>query len=202
MRTYVLVIPAGGDITIDLAGEFFKLVSYTGTAGTLTVRADSQKYDTVDGAFLTVLVGDKPRFRGVYDKLTFRNTDAVQVTATIIAGMGDHDQDSLVGNVTVAGTVAVSNLAGTSCESPASLVIGAGASSDLALDTTIRERIFTADAANTAEVWLRDQTGVTSVGLPIGGAYARSVVFENDGACRLRNNSGAAQTIHVLNNKG
>lgn len=158
MRSYPMVIAANAQVEIDGRATFCKIVSNTGATGSLTMKAENASNQTVGADFLTVNVGDKPKFAQPCDKLTFYNTTGAPINVTAIIGIGDHEQYSLVGNV------GLNNWSGQSLSSPADNAIAASASLDLAADATIRERVFQALTSNTGELCVRDQTGITSAG--------------------------------------
>lgn len=203
MRTYNLSIPAGGSVVLDILGTFFKLISTTAAAGEITVRADTQSQDGNIGAYdLVVRVGDKPKFSAPFDKLTFFNSGAGTATAQIIAGLGDHDQDSLVGSVTatISGTVDVDQTNSVLCDSRDVGNLAAGASFDTALDATIRSRTIQADFGNTDVIWVRDTSGTANGGIALGPGDTFTI--NSGGVVRIRNNSAAVQAWSAFNVKG
>lgn len=199
MRSYPFVVPANARARMDVRGTFLKCISSTGAAGAITARVERQGTSKAPGAVLadglTLNPGDKPKFGEPFDMVTFTNSTGADISLTVVAGAGDHDQNSLVGSVSV------SNLVGSTNDSPADVAITAASSLDLAADSTIRERVFQAADANTGDVCIRDQTGTTSAGVRINPARLAMFTWSNSGALRLRNNSGATQNVQILNNR-
>lgn len=205
MKTFTIIVAAGsvanpGATTVDVVGTFVKLVSSTGAAGVVKLRAErvgggGQSSKTL-GQDLTLDAGERPKFEETFDHLTFQNTSGAQVTLVAIIGLGDHESSSLTGSISL------SNVAGSTTTSPADVSIGATSSLDLASDSTIRERLLQVPSTNTGELCVRDQSGTTSAGArlnPSGGLGW--LVWSNYGALRIRNNGASAQSIFQLLNQ-
>lgn len=190
-RTEKLNVPANASVRIGAVGTFVRLRN--ASAG-LVLSAQAEVGGGMLADNLEVANGDMPRFKERFAYLTFKNPTGAIITADAIIGEGEHEVSS------IAGTVAVTNSAATTFDSSADTALANASSLDIAANSSQRELILQGAQANTGELCVRDQAGTTSEGFRLypGG----HIILGNSGAVRIRNNSGATQTLQQCGNLG
>lgn len=187
MRVHTFILSANQQLYQDAAGLFVKVKSATGA---ITVRAESRSGSKILSETMAMSVGDKHRFAAPFDLLRVTDTSGAGNTVELIVGDGDHDSDSVVGSVSV------TNTAATTLDSSADVTLVTATSHDIAANAARREIILEADATNTGDLFIRDQSGTTSEGKRL--KPGETVFLSCKGALRIRNNSGANQTFGIV----
>jgi hypothetical protein len=188
MRTYQIVLTAAQQMPFDIVGTFAKVLSATGA---FTLRAESRSKNRILSDSLELNVGDKVRFDELpFELLRLTDTSGAGNTIELLVGTGDHDSDSVLGSVSV------DNTAATTLDSSADVTLATANSHDIAANAARRELILEADAGNSGDLFIRDQSGVTSEGKRL--KPGETVFLSFKGALRIRNNSGANQTFGIV----
>lgn len=135
---------SGGQVERAAAGNFVRYsIITTGVSGPrIRVRTDK-------GDDLVMKPGDKVRTSKPFTTLKIAAYDGIQVIGFLQVGEGTFDSDSVVGNVTVDGTVAVSSVAGTVTVQESGHSYGAAFASTALLTANTPEAVISA-AANIA----------------------------------------------------
>ncbi len=126
-----------------------------------------------------------------YDEIILENTDAVPQTVVMKTGFGEI-KDSRFNFV--GGYMPVSYYPAGTIAPQAVNTIPTANHLDVAADATVRMWLIYNDSAS-ATVWLRDQSGTTLIGEPIGPKEKLKVTF--NGAFRIRNNSGGNVDVYL-----
>lgn len=188
MRIHTIILTAGQQLPFDMVGTFAKVLSATGA---FTLRAESRAKNRILSDSLELDIGDKVRFDELpFDILRLTDTSGAGNTIRLLVGTGDHDSDSVLGSVSV------DNTAATTLDSAGDQNIANGASHDIAANAARRELILEAAETNTGSLLVRDQSAVTSEGIRLKPGERLFLSFK--GALRVRNNSGAAQDLYIV----
>lgn len=193
MRSQDLILGANQQLAFDLVGSFIKVLSATGA---FTLRAENRKRNGILSEDLELEVGSKVRFLDEqgnakpFDLVRVTDTSGAGNTIVVLVGDGDHDSDSVLG------TVSIDNTAATTLDSSADVTLATANSHDIAANAARRELILEADATNTGDLFIRDQSATTSEGKRL--KPGETVFLSFKGALRIRNNSGANQTFGIV----
>lgn len=191
MRVHRIILTAGQALPFDMVGSFVKVLAATGA---FTLRPESRAKKGTPGRIyaesLDLTVGAKARFPGTFDLVRVTDVSGAGNTIDLLVGEGDHDSDSIVGSVSVNNTAAVT------LDSSADVTLATATSQDIAANATRRELILEADATNTGDLFIRDQSATTSEGKRL--KPGETVFLSFKGALRVRNNSGANQTFGIV----
>jgi hypothetical protein len=188
MRVHTIILTAGQQLNYDVVGTMAKVLSATGT---FTLRAESRKSNAILSDDLEMSAGSKVRFdEEPFDLVRLTDTSGAGNTIRLLVGTGDHDSDSVVGSISV------SNTAATTLDSSADVTLATANSHDIAANAARRELVLEADATNTGDLFIRDQSATTSEGKRL--KPGETVFLSFKGALRIRNNSGANQTFGIV----
>lgn len=138
------VASSGAQVPLNAAGDFIRYSIITvGTSGPrIRIKADS-------GDDLVMKPGDKVRTAKRFSRMTVEAYDGVAVEGFLQVGEGAFDSDSVVGNVTVDGTVVVSSVTATVTAKDEGITYGAAFASTTALAANTPENVIAA-ASNLA----------------------------------------------------
>lgn len=174
------VASSGAQVERAAAGDFIRYSIITvGTSGPrIRVKTDS-------GDDLVMKPGDKVRTGKRFTRLMVSSYDATAVTGFLQVGEGSFDSDSVVGNVTVDGTVVVSSVTATVTAKDEGITYGASFASTTALAANTAENVIAA-ASNLAGyvVWAANflnnrSTQITNASL-VAKATAPGTVIDGD----------------------
>lgn len=199
MEIHEFSLTAGQEASYPLVGSFVKVRSATGLIQVRCEQKGKEGNRLLSNA-MKMSVGDKHKFTdedgklAQYQMVRVKDLSGAGNTVELIYGDGDHDSDSVVGSVSI------TNQAAATYDSQADVSLVTAASTDFAADPTVKEWILEADAANTGDLRIRDQSGTGDEGKKL--KPGETIYHACKGAFRVRNNSGATQAFSVAAHKG
>lgn len=185
------VIPANGRLEIG-RGNLFILFAATAAVNLRLERSgNSEGFDNITG-------GIRVQRLNSWDFAVIIGAPGTTVQwITGSENVVEDKADVFLQVTTVAGTVAVASAPTTTFTTPVDVLVGAGASSDIAANPLRRAITIGADVANADPLPLRvrDQAAVTEAGIQLQAGM--SVRLETIAAIRIRNNGAVGQTYSI-----